>query len=343
MAALSVPGANDARGATGARGAAGRRFSRWLEARIPPSRSITLSQRNIFIFPTRTGFVFAALLVLLILGAINYQASLVYGMAFLLGSLFLVTILYTFRNLSGLALALVEQRSAFVGEDMPFVIRVTRPGNSPREGVQLGWPDTVRQWATLYDKASDEVVIFVRATRRGYLDPGRLLIETHYPLGLLRAWTWVDLQAEGLVYPKPIFAPYPQQQRSRRQDGTLIDPVGSEDLTDLRSYQPGDPIRHILWRSYARSDELVVKNYASYVEPRLHFDLEALPGDLEERLSRLAGLALTASREGREFGARVGPQSFAPNVGDAHLEAVLRALALYGAPARASAASGDAP
>ena len=77
------------------------RFQQWLRERIPPTSHITLSQKNIFIFPTRTGFVFAGLLVLLILGAINYQASLVYAMAFLLGSLFLVTILYTFRNLSG--------------------------------------------------------------------------------------------------------------------------------------------------------------------------------------------------------------------------------------------------
>jgi uncharacterized protein (DUF58 family) len=316
--------------AAGVEGAAARRFSRWLEARIPPSPTITLSQRNIFIFPTRTGFGFSLLLVLLTLGAINYQASLVYGMAFLLGSLFLVTILYTFRNLSGLRLELVEQRSAFVGEDMPFSVRVSRPATSRREGVQLGWPDTVRQWATLYEAESDVVQIYVRAKRRGYLHPGRLLIETHYPLGLLRAWTWVDLNAAGLVYPKPIFAPYPQRRHSRRQEGTLVDPAGSDDFADLRTYQPGDPVRHILWRSYAKSDDLVVKNYASYVEPRLGFDLDDLPGDLEERLSRLAGLALTATREGREFGARIGPRNFAANTGEAHLEAVLRELALFG-------------
>lgn len=310
------------------------RFNRWLETRIPPSRSITLSQRNIFIFPTKTGFAFAALLILLVLGAINYQASLVYGMAFLLGSLFLVTILYTFRNLSGLRLEITEQRPAFVGETLPFNIRVTRPRGVAREGVQLGWPGTVHQWAELYDSESSIVSVFVQAKRRGYLRPGRLLVETYFPLGLLRAWTWVDLNAAGLVYPKPIFGEFPNHHRSRRQDGTLMDPEGSEDFTDLRAYQPGDPIKHILWRSYAKSDELAVKNYASYVEPRLWFDLDALPGDLEERLSRLAGLALRATREEREFGAHIGPVEIAPNSGDVHLEAVLKELALFGEPGR---------
>ena len=105
----------------------GQRFSHWLDRRIPPSRKITLNQRNVFIFPTQTGFVFGGLLILLTLGAINYQASLVYGVAFLLGSMFLMTILHTFRNLSGLSLELENTRSGFVGEDIEFTLRVVRP------------------------------------------------------------------------------------------------------------------------------------------------------------------------------------------------------------------------
>ncbi|MEM1432957.1 MAG: DUF58 domain-containing protein [Pseudomonadota bacterium] len=322
----------------------GDRFSRWLDSRIPRTRHITLSQRNIFIFPTRVGFVFGGLILLMLIGAINYQASLVYGLAFLLGSLFLVTILYTFRNLSGLSLEIVAERPAYVGETLPFRVRLERPRGSPREGIRLGWPladePSPLRWAALGDQESDEVELYVRANRRGFQRPGRLLVETFFPLGLLRAWTWVDLDAKALVYPKPIFGPYPERVTGDRQEGTLIDPIGSEDFADLKPYQQGDPVKHILWRSYARSDELAVKNYASYSEPRLYFDLDAMPGDLEERISRLAGLALTATRSEREFGARIGPQEFAPDVGNSHLNGVLRSLALYGQPVPAD---GDRP
>ena len=308
----------------------GERFSRWLDTRIPRTRQLTLSQRNIFIFPTRVGFSFAGLLLLMLIGAINYQASLVYGLAFLLGSLFLVTILYTFRNLSGLRLEIVAAQPAFVGEALPFRLRVERPSGSPREGIRAGWPASGQQWVELSEAESHELELFVKAPHRGYFRPGRMLVETFYPLGLLRAWTWVDLDARGLVYPEPVFGEYPQQQSGSRQEGTLVDPTGSDDFTDLRPYRPGDPVKHILWRSYARSDELAVKSYASYVEPRLFFDLDDLPGDLEERLSRMTGLALTATREEREFGARIGPAAIAPDVGDVHLERVLRTLAVYG-------------
>jgi uncharacterized protein (DUF58 family) len=306
------------------------RFSAWLDRRVPASPQITLSQRNVFIFPTRTGFVFSALLLLLVLGAVNYQASLVYAVAFLLGSMFLVTILYTFQNLSGLQLELVSARPGFVGEDLEFAVRVARPKGKSREGIQLGWPSGIMQWAELIEKEADTVRLYVQAEHRGYQDPGRLLVETYFPLGILRAWTWVDLSAVALVYPKPIFQEFPISQQGPREEGQLIDPFGSEDFRDIREYQPGDPTKHIMWRSYARSDELMVKQYASFIEPRLWLDIDEVAGPVEERLSRLTGLALKATRQEREFGLRLGQLRVPPGLGEAHLELVLRELALYG-------------
>lgn len=311
----------------------GRRFGRWLDRRIPPSPVIALSQRNVFIFPTRTGFVFGALLAILILAAINYQASLVYAVAFLLGSVFLVTILYTFRNLSGLRLEFVGARPGFVGEDIEYDIRVVRPPGGRRsrgrEGILVGFPGGVMQWVELRHQEADVVRLFVPGKRRGYMHPGRLLAETYYPLGLLRAWTWVDLDARALVYPKPIFAELPELVSGRRDEGQLVDPQGSEDFTDIKAYQPGDPVKHIMWRSYARGEELMVKRYSSFMEPRLWLDLASTPGELEERLSRLTGMALKASRQDREFGLRLGGVELTPALGEAHLERVLRELALY--------------
>jgi uncharacterized protein (DUF58 family) len=66
------------------------------------------------------------------------------------------------------------------------------------------------------------------------------------------------------------------------------------------------------------------------MEPRLWLDLDRVAGALEERLSRLTGLALEASRLDREFGLRLGATTLKPAVGEAHLERVLRELALYG-------------
>ncbi|MEM7098345.1 MAG: DUF58 domain-containing protein [Pseudomonadota bacterium] len=309
------------------------KFGSWLDRRIPPGQQITLSQSNIFIFPTRLGFTFGGLLVILILGAINYQNSLVYGTAFLLGSMFIVTILYTFRNLSGLSLEVAHADTGFVGEDIGISVRVKRPKGSGKEGIQIGWPNGFKQWAEVFETEADEVQLYVRSEQRGWLVPGRLLVETYYPLGLLRAWTWVDIQARALVYPKPIFDVSPQLETNRsRGEGELIDPLGSEDFVDIRNYVSGDPIKNILWRSYARADNLVVKKYASYIEPRLWFDYQDFSGNVEEKLSRIAGLALQATQHEREFGMRLPGVEVAPGVGPVHLHTVLRELALFGKP-----------
>lgn len=308
------------------------RFGEWLDKRIPPSSNITLTQRNIFIFPSKVGFAFAALLILMVLVAINYQSSLVYAIAFLLGSMFLITILYTFRNLSGLVLEVHSVRPGFVGEDIEFAIRVIRPQGRGREGIQLGWPGGIPQWAEIYSREADAVSLYVRGTARGWLNPGRLLVETFYPLGLLRAWTWVDLDVRALVYPQPLFQALPSAGFGRRDEGVLVDPRGSEDFTDIKAYTPGDPIKQVIWRSYAKSGgrDLVVKRYSSYVEPRLWLRFDDLSGDVEHRLRCLTGYALQATRTAREFGLDLPSQRIEPGIGEAHLEQVLRTLALYG-------------
>ena len=305
-------------------------FGSWLDRRIPPQSRVLLTQRNIFIFPTRTAIAFGALLLLLLLGAINYQNSLIYGVAFLLGSLFLVTILHTFRNLSGLTLELVDSKPGFVGEDIEFNLRISRGSGKARHGIQVGWPEAVKQWVEMQSTDSVSVKLFSQSSRRGWYNPGRLLIETRYPLGLLRAWTWVDLNAKALVYPEPVFVSLPELVQGQRDDGELVDFQGSDDFTALRDYQPGDPVRHILWRRYARTDDLVLKEYSGFVEPRAWFDYELAAGDVEERLSVLTGWVLQAKQNGQEFGLRLPGLVIEPGVGDAQVTRALEALAVFG-------------
>ncbi len=166
----------------------------------------------------------------------------------------------------------------------------------------------------------------------GWFDPARLLVETYYPLGLLRAWTWVDLTARALVYPKPNFDIPLDPSAVQGVQGSLAVPQGSDDFSDIREYQPGDPVKHILWRFYAKSDELAVKRYDSYADDRYWLDFGMVSGGVEQRLSVLTGQALTASRANDDFGLRLPHLTIGPASGTAHLEQVLRELALYDHP-----------
>ena len=65
-------------------GTARSRLRRWWQARHPRTDSWTLTQRNIYIVPTGAGFVFALVLAVMLLAAINYQLNLGYVLTFLL-------------------------------------------------------------------------------------------------------------------------------------------------------------------------------------------------------------------------------------------------------------------
>lgn len=306
------------------------RFQQWLDRRIPPQRKISLSQRNVFIFPSKTGGAFFILLLLLLFGAINYQNALIYGITFLLGSLFLVTILHTYKNLAGLTFEFVNSRPGFVGENIEIKVKVSQPSGTLHAGIQLGWPTGLKQWVHLSNADSDTVHLFVAAKRRGWMVPGRLLVETFYPLGLLRAWTWIDFDIKTLVYPKPLFSDPVTRTAADNDEGEVVQRDGNDDFYEMRSYQEGDPIKHIAWRNYARSDELMVKQFAGHQDVQVILDWNQLSGDIETRLSRLTGMALTAARSEQEFGMLLPDINIAPGAGAAHLEHILKKLALYG-------------
>lgn len=179
------------------------RWQRWLNRRIPPASSVELNQRRVFILPTRQGGAFGLALLVMLLAAINYQNSLAYGLTFLLLSLGVVTILHTYRNLAGLRLTALGADPVFAGERVGFRVRLESPRRA-RQAIAVGWPERPLEYADLAGDAAAEVLLFHPTERRGWLRPGRLRVESRFPLGLLVAWSWVDLRQQALVYPRPL-------------------------------------------------------------------------------------------------------------------------------------------
>lgn len=306
------------------------RFQSWLKKRIPAANQVTLNQKNIFILPTREGVYFVVLILFMMLAGINYQNSLIFALAFLLTSLFMVSILHTFRNLSGLTLQGHRGNPVFAGEDCEFVVTLSREGQRLYEGVVIGWHPDMKQGVDLLDESLSRQRVYVPARQRGMFNPGRLLVETFYPVGLFRAWSWVDLDLTCVVYPRPIAAGVLPEHESIADEGELVRRDGVDDFYGLRDYQQGDGIRHIAWKTYARTEQLQVKEFAAHVDRRVWLEWEALPGlDREARLSRLTWWTLQLARTNDEFGLRLPGLEIDQGRGPEHQQRVLTALALF--------------
>ena len=306
------------------------RFQRWLNRRLPPANAVVLNQSNIFILPTRQGIYFLALIFFMVLAAINYQNSLIFGLAFLLLSLFMVSILHTFSNLSGLTVQAGATRAAFAGEDASFSVRLSRQGERHHEAIVLGWDPERLTGADLIEDEAALIRLFVQSKRRGRLNPGRLLIQTHYPVGLFRAWSWIDLDMAAVIYPRPVYAAELPATAGVNPDGELLQRSGVDDFYGFRDYQPGDSLRHVAWKSFARTGDLLVKEFAASVDRRVWIDWDLFPNlDRESRLSRLCFWVVTLSKSDAECGLRLPGLEIEPGKGAEHQERLLRELALF--------------
>lgn len=302
----------------------------WLDRRLPPANSVTLGLRTIFILPTREGMSFAMMMFLMVIAAINYQNSLIFAVAFLLGSLFVVSILHTYRNMSGLTISAGATRAAFAGEDAEFSVSISRSGERTFEAIQLGWDGSMLQVADLVDDEESKIRLYVETSKRGRLDPGRLLVQTNYPVGLFRAWSWVDLDMSALVYPRPQFAGSIPPALGISNEGELLHREGVDDFFGLREYRHGDGLRHIAWKSYARTNQLFTKQFAAYVDRRVWLEWDYFSGmDRESRLSRLCYWVVQLSKTANAYGLRLPGEEIAPASGPEHRQEVLKMLALY--------------
>jgi len=306
------------------------RFQTWLDRRMPPSSTITLNQKKIFILPTREGLYFIVVVLFMLLAGINYQNSLIFGIAFLLLSLFMVGMLHTYRNLSGLRIVAGSSRSAFAGEDAEFQVILQRRGERQYEALQLGWNKDLLEEVDLVEKEEVRVKLYVPSTTRGILNPGRLLIQTVFPLGLFRSWTWQDLDVSTIIYPRPIQAGNLPPSETLGEEGELVEREGADDFYGMRDYNPGDPLKHIAWKSFARTETLMVKQFASHVDRRVWIEWDYLSGlDLEARLSRLCYWVIKYARRQEEYGLKLPGIEIAPGRGDRHRDEMLKNLALF--------------
>ncbi|PLW69527.1 DUF58 domain-containing protein [Pseudohalioglobus lutimaris] len=309
-----------------------RRFRAWINRRIPPSRVTTLNQRRIFIFPSKAGLFYALCMLVMLLAAINFQNNLSYGLTFLLFTLFIVAILHTYANLSGLTIRAVHARPAFPGQRSEFELQLERSRRGEHVGLRLQWPGGSPVSASLVDSDSLRLQMHLQVgQQRGWYSPGRLLIESSYPLGLLRCWSWIDLDLHALVYPRPLASAELPGLAAETPDGAAVLIEGSDDFFGFRDYRQGDSLRQIYWKGLARGQNVQVKQYVAYADRSVWLDWEMFTGlGTEQRLSHLCYWVLQFDAQGDEYGMRLPGVTIAPDCGERHRESVLRALALHG-------------
>lgn len=319
------------------------RMRGFFAKRSPRQDQLTLSVRNVYIFFSKQGLLFAILLIITFIAGINYGNNLVLGVCFYLASVWLISVHITFAHVSRLKLKLLSVSMAAVGEPVWVSIEVTSESRSPSRQLRFVFDDDIyqtwhKQWQSEQgnDKNNDKndtnnsidlvhvhvlskqrqvilpmlkgsavIRLPVLTDQRGQMTLPRLVIDSVYPLGIMRAWSYAYFATTAWVYPKPLAFEWQKLNKLTQGDDNAFSPnqqKGQDDFEMLDNYQLGESLTRVSWAHVARGHGMLTKHFADPVGQELLLDYADMPAvNHEQKLSQLTHAILQMSEQTEPF------------------------------------------
>jgi uncharacterized protein (DUF58 family) len=294
---------------------------------------VELVQRRIYLLPTGRGLTVIVVAVLLLLTGINYQLSLAFVVAFLLAGLMQVALLASYRNLRGLIVRAGRSPCCRVGESLAFAIGLSSPERS-RTGIRLscqfGKHKAASGRTTVAAGATLPVRIEVLTSQRGIVRPGRIVVESRAPYGLIRAWSYVHFEWAGLVEPIPETPPPALPVTAGGGVGQAANVHVAHDPDSLREYVQGDSLRRVAWKQVAKSGDWYTRTGDAGTRQEIELAWQAVTlADTEARLSRMAAWLSRAHNENCAYSLTMPNGHLALADGAQQYADAMRLLAVY--------------
>ncbi|VAW66960.1 FIG002343: hypothetical protein [hydrothermal vent metagenome] len=307
----------------------------WADRRQPAaSHQVKIERQRLYILPTRHGVAYFIMIFPVLFGAINYENSLAFMLAFLLGSLGLLGMIYTHQNINHLSVRIGRTEPVFAGQNILLPLTVMQNNDELHPNIKLQSESGQIISTHLMRQKSAECKLPVMSKQRGYVSVGRIKLFSEYPLGLFHAWSWLKLQTNCLVYPAPDPHHYPLHSSSDNQalGKNISEQYGVDEFCGIREYQPGDMANHMAWKIIAKTDKLQTKlfNSESTVEITINWQQTAETLDIEHRLSILCRMVLDADAQSIKFALNIPGKMIPAASGLQHKHHCLKTLALFG-------------
>ncbi|WP_259720976.1 hypothetical protein [Synechococcus sp. CS-1328] len=303
---------------------------------VPPQQGdpLLLGLRNLYIVPTRFGWLWLSGGALLLIVAIQTQRNGPLLLSYLMLGLMLLALHLTHFNLQGLELRCGDPAAGFAGT--PLAYPLIARSRHRREGLQISW-----QPASHGSPAAAPLMLTLRPgeqslalpwipPHRGWQRPGRLKLVSTAPLGLFRCWSrWEPPRAQ-LIYPRRRPGPVASLPVERSEDGPTSqsrwEREGSEQWRDLRPHRPEDGSSRLAWKPFAQGRGQLTKQFSAEAgEPLCLAPAVGLPR--EQALEHLSERIWQLGHQEAVYGLELPGLRLEPGSGPSHREACLRALA----------------
>jgi len=305
-------------------------FRTWIKRRGPTHPPMTLQYRQIFILPTRFGWLLGALMFAMLMGSLNFNNNLGLLTTFIVAGLASNSMLLAYRNLNHLRILHTGAAPVHAGQEAQLQVTLACNAERRRDGLEISLGKE-EKLLSIDRNETGSVRLSIATHHRGWLSPGRCRIQTCQPIGLFRAWSWFWPEGPILIWPRPASNPPPLPDFSADINGQSDQSASEGDeFFSLRDYREGDPMHRIAWKASQRHDTLLARELRQPRSRDLVLNLARAPGaDLEERISIITAWLLQAYQQQRVWTLQLGTQIYESGHSEAHLQRCLRALAEY--------------
>jgi len=314
------------------------RFERWLNKRVPVDQKQQLTSKNIFIFPSKFGFLYLFFILLLFLLATNYQNNLILFLSYVLASLFVTAMLQCFFNLCDLGVGASGEFSGYVNDTIN--IPVTFSTEKKHLSLTLFFPGqhkiSIKQ--TGHENNTSEVLLPIVLKSRGISGLERMTIRTEYALGLFQCWSKLAFPVSLTVYPQPKAFKQKALPESHQTANEELNEnshhskmqMGMDDYIDLARYLPGESLAKVSWKHVAKGQGWLSRQYGQTESKTVYLSLLEMPSqNIEEKLSMLCFAIIECDQQGDEYGVLLKDKRITPSRGHSHLLICLTALASF--------------
>ncbi|MFW1839335.1 DUF58 domain-containing protein [Acinetobacter gyllenbergii] len=276
-------------------------LSQWIAKRFQVDQSKTLRQKDVLVFIYKQGFLYLILILITFIAGINYANNLILGFCFLISAILCISFYLTFKQLHDLQIDLVPPEVGQVDQVLSLKLLIKQSVASARY-LRIQWQ--AREQLIYIDQTQHSVELPFIAEKRGLYEFETIKIYSTYPLGLVRAWTYLSPKQKVWIAPKA----YDWQKEHKNQATSAQDSL--DEFKELRGFQHGDSYQNVAWKQVARGQGFLIKMFEAQANHQhLEIDYQQIPAlSHEDKLSFMMGLVEQCEQLGDDY-ALVLPQA----------------------------------
>lgn len=286
-------------------------WQNWIKKRFHCDGQKHFSQKDVFVFIYKQGFLYLVLILITFIAGVNYANNLILGFCFLITAILCVSFYLTFKQLHGLSLTIITDEVSQVGQEQSLKLYFSQPDNQTRY-LWIKSEQNLKQ--LIISEKQQEFRISFSAKTRGRFDYPKIQIYSVYPFGLVRAWSYLYLQKFTWI------APETKTQLNENTHNKLSFDPDLDEFRELRNFKLGDSLHAVSWKQVARGQGMYVKVFEQYQDQRsVEIDYAQMPSTShEEKLSLMMGLIEQCEQQHCAYRVKTPSSILAIGIGEQH-------------------------